>query len=229
MKTLGIIGGMGPEATARFYELFTVLDSVSSDQGHPDAVIFSRPSVPDRTRWLLGLSDESPVPHIIAMGQALEKLGAEALVIPCFTSHCCIDEIQARLNVPVINMVSASILELKRRRVTSAGLMATDGTAQTGLFERAFAEDGDAITLKLPDSANQAKLMTIIYEQIKAHKAADMALFGEVSEELFAQGAEAIILGCTELSLIARDFPLDPRFIDPLVVTALKALEFCKS
>ncbi|GHV04800.1 aspartate racemase [Clostridia bacterium] len=220
MRTLGVIGGMGPEATARFYELFTTLDDAACDQDRPDAIIISRPSIPDRTRHLLGLSGDDPAPHIVQAAQQLAAMGADCAAIPCLTSHCYLPRILPELKLPLIDMVKATTEAVAQRRV---GLLATDGTVQTGLFA--------ALDPILPGADGQRQLMKIIYEQLKTRKSpfsVDALL--SIADELFESGAEVVLLGCTELSLAARDPKIggDTRFVDPLKLLARRALAFCK-
>lgn len=210
MKTLGIIGGMGPLPTARFYELITLLNPVRYEQEHLNIIINSRPSIPDRTAYFLNSSEPDPVPHIVEAGRALESIGADMLVIPCITSHCFWERISCSINVPLISMA-----ELIRNEISQdTGLLATDGVVRSGLFPEAL----------LPDEETQRKVMELIYGKLKHGDYQADALF-EIAGTLFDAGAQRIILGCTELSLLKIK---DKRFIDPLELTAKKVLELCK-
>lgn len=220
LKTLGVIGGMGPEASAYFYTLLTRLCPAKTDQEHPDIYIMSCPQVPDRTAFLLGKSTESPLPGIQWAGEKLQDLGVSLLAIPCITAHCFYDEICAMFRVPVLNIPQIVSTELQRRSIDRIGLMATDGTIETGLLERELQAE-----VVLPQREGQAAVMQTIYGQIKAQKPVDMGRFYRVADELMAKGAQAVLLGCTELSLIDRDHNLDKRFIDPLHLSARAALE----
>ena len=86
-KTLGIIGGLGPMATARFLELTVRMTEASRDQDHLEAILLESPSIPDRTAYILDRSNPSPLPPIVALAKKLESLGAGCLAIPCITSH----------------------------------------------------------------------------------------------------------------------------------------------
>ena len=103
--------------------------------------------------------------------------------------------------------------------------MATDGTIQSGLFQKTFQNNGQQSVL--PDEENQKKVMSIIYDNVKAGKAVDMEMFEEVSKNLFMQGAEVIILACTELSIVKRDYKLPAGYLDVLEVLALNAVKQC--
>ncbi len=222
MKTLGIIGGMGPRATARFYELVTVMNSARSDQEHFDVIIVSYPSIPDRTKFLLGESGEDPVPKINEAGAMLERCKADYIAIPCFTSHCYADRFS--FGVPLISIVDETIEELKRRGIERFGLMATEGTVKTGLFARAAgASDLEIIT---PGTDAQRTVTDIIYNRIKRNLPPDTDAFEGVAASLRQRGAQAIVLGCTELSLVPmRDG--ENGFLDPLKILAQRAIALC--
>ena len=160
-KTIGIIGGMGPLATCDLYRKITLCADAKTDQEHPRVVIDSNTAVPNRTDALLH-GGPSPVPEIVKSAKRLEAAGAEVLIIPCNTSHCYFDEIAAAASVPVLHMINLTRDALALRGIRRAGLLATDGTVQTGVYQRCF--EGSGIELMLPDEEDQAAVMAIIYE-----------------------------------------------------------------
>lgn len=225
MNSFGIIGGLGPMATAYLLELIIAMTDAKTDQEHLDAVIFNRPSVPDRTAYILDPTQPSPLPMLRDMAQKLEALGVTAIGAPCVTAHCFYDALQESVHVPFINMVRETALYLKAAGVRTAGVMATTGTVRTALFQTALEEAG--LTCVLPDDAVQRHVMSLIYDCVKAGVPVDMDMFHTVSDALRLSGADAVILGCTELSIIKRDHAIGSGYLDALEVLARAAILAC--
>ena len=224
--SLGVIGGMGPMASAYFMELVTDMTEASCDQEHLSMYIASCPSVPDRTAFILGESEDDPVPGMIDMGLFLQSRGVSCIAIPCMTAHYFHDRLQESLKVHVIDAIEETAGLLSENGVKKAGVMATDGSVKSGIFEERLKAKGiECIT---PDVAGQKKVMSLIYNDVKRGRAADLKAFFEVSDALFNEGAEAVILGCTELSVIKRDNELGKGFIDCMEVLSKVSLETCK-
>lgn len=221
-KVIGIVGGMGPLATADLFQKITLHTLAATDQEHPRVCIDSNTAIPNRTDALLH-GGPSPVPEIIKSAKRLESIGAQVLVIPCNTSHCFFDEIASSVNVPVLHMIALTRDALKARGVRTAGLLATDGTVETRVYQDTFA--GSGIELLLPDAADQAAVMDIIYNGVKAGDLAhDVSAFCAVCEHLLARGAETLILGCTELPPAFDLYHLDYPNTDPTLELALAAI-----
>ncbi len=225
MKILGVIGGLGPMATAYFLRLLTEMTDAATDQEHIEILLHSRPSIPDRTRFILGLSGDSPLPDFLSIGRRLISQGAQVVAIPCVTAHYFQSGLEEELGVPVLNAVEETARCLSDAGVSRAGLLATDGTVAAGLFTGALNERG--IDLLLPGAESQRMVMSLIYDDIKAGRPARMELLNRVSAELERGGAQAVILGCTELSVIKRDNRLGPEYIDALDALARRAVLEC--
>ncbi len=224
-KTLGVIGGLGPGATAHFMSLVTDMTDAPIDQEHIEMVVFSTPSIPDRTRHILDNSQPSPLPKMLAVGQKLASLGAQFIAIPCVTAHYFYEKLETGIPVPIINGVGETVRHLKEHGVTKVGIMATDGTIQSGIFARELLKQG--MEPVVPSKKRQADVMHIIFDNVKAGRSADMERFCSVALELRENGAQAIILGCTELSLVKRDNPIGPGFIDAMEVLAQQSVVRC--
>ena len=225
-KTLGILGGLGPAASAYFYETITEHTKALRDQDHLDIVLFSKASIPDRTEFILGKSPRSPLPAMIDGVHALVRAGADIIAIPCNTAHYFYDEIEKSSPVPVLNIIGETVRLAKAAGIRKLGIMATSGTVKAGAYQEACLAEG--LDFTLPTERSQAALMDIIYKDIKTSGAPDMDAFMRVAEELYENGAGAIVLGCTELSLI-RGLENHPRylFIDSLLTLALRSIEAC--
>ena len=225
MKTLGIIGGLGPMATAYLLQLIVEMTDAKTDQEHLDVIVFDRPNVPDRTAHILDPGKPSPLPSMTATAQTLERLGAGCLCAPCVTSHYFYRELADSVSIPFLNMVEETAQELKNAGKKRPGILATTGTVSTGLFQTAFQNQG--LTAVLPDEHGQQLVMSLIYDDIKAGKPADPEKFREVSKMLHRDGCDCIVLGCTELSLIKKSAGLGKDYLDALEVLSKRAVEVC--
>lgn len=224
-KLLGVIGGLGPMATAYFMELVTDMTDAATDQEHLQMLIYSAPSIPDRTRYILDNTSENPLPEMLRIGNVLAQQGAKRIAIPCVTAHYFFEELESGIPVPVINGVRETAQHLKNHGITKVGIMATDGTVKSRVFHRELEKQG--IEAVVPSQDRQADVMSLIFDDIKAGKPVDMAKFANIAEELRSNGAQAIILGCTELSLIKRDHAIGPGFLDAMEILAQQAILQC--
>ena len=224
-RRLGIIGGLGPLATAYFYELITRMTSVERDQDHIEILIHSVPQIPDRTSYIIGRSEENPLPEMIRTGKGLAALGAECIAIPCITAHYFHSDLVADIHVPIIHLVEETVSYLHSRGISRAGIMATDGTIQSGLFQKELERQG--MKALVPKADYQKDVMHLIYENIKIGTEPEMDRFQRAAGHLRKQGAEVIILGCTELSLIKRDQKIGAGFLDALDVLAFRSVLLC--
>lgn len=224
-KTLGIVGGLGPMATVYYMELITKMTAVSVEQEHLNILLKSVPDTPDRTAYILGKSVENPMPKLVSAARQLEQMGAEIIAIPCVTAQFFYHEIQAELQVPVLSMCDRLVDDVKKQNVQSVGIMATTGTVQSKVLERAFQDKG--IQVVTPQEKYQEMVMNIIYQQIKQGNPIQWDMAEAIQNHLFEQKVERIILGCTELSLLKKERELDARIIDPLEVLARDAIIEC--
>ena len=224
-KVLGVIGGLGPAATAHFMDTVTRMTDANCDQEHIDMILYSFPSIPDRTAHILDSSNPDPGPHMASIAKRLAEQGADYIAIPCMTAHYFCDMIQSGISIPIINGITQTASYLKDAGIERVGIMATDGTVQTRLFQKAIQDQ--AMTAVLPSPQRQPDIMHLIYGNLKANLPPDMEKFYTVRKELQDHGVQAIILGCTELSLIKRDHSIGPGFIDAMEVLAHQSILHC--
>lgn len=221
-RTVGIIGGMGPAATALLFQKLIDYTKASSDAEHMHILIDNDPSIPDRTSAILK-GDDAPVRKICESGKKLEAMGAELLLIPCNTSHYFYSEIQSELSVPVINMIGETAKECVKRGFTRVGVLATTGTCRTHTYDRELKKAG--IEAVYPEEDGQKKVMEIIYDQVKAGKPADACILKDTLEKMSREGAQGFILGCTELPFALKDGDFGYCFLDSLDILARRAVE----
>ena len=224
-KTLGVIGGMGPAATAYFMDLVVRMTKAETDQEHLNIMVCHVPTIPDRTGYILDHRKPSPLPAIIDYGRKLAALGANYAAIPCITAHYFYKSLDEELPIPIINGVEETVSYLKAMGYTRVGVMATSGTLHACVFQSELERQG--LEAVLPLAQRQKDVMDLIYKDIKSGRPGNMERFNRVTEELRSCGAEVIILGCTELSIIKRDSDIGAGFIDVLEVLARASIEHC--
>ncbi len=217
-KLLGIIGGLGPMASAYFYELITEHTAAACDQDHIDIILSSRATTPDRTDYILGKSDKNPLDAMVADARSLEQYGATAIVIPCNTAHYFIDAVRHSVGVPMPSIITETVLHIQKCGFKKPVILATAGTISTHMYQRELEANG--MDWAVPDEAGQAALMDIIYGKVKSGVIPDPQELYAIVDPMFANGCDCAILGCTELSLIGKKMTGDDRIVDSLTVLA---------
>ena len=201
---------------AYFYELITEHTKAARDQDHIDIILSSRATTPDRTAYILGESEDSPLPAMIADARSLEDYGATAIVIPCNTAHYFIDEVRRSVSVPMPSIITETVRHIARRGFRRAAILATAGTIKAGSYEREFRSFG--LECAVPDEAGTKRLMEIIYDEVKGGRIPPASELYEVTEPMFRDGCDCAILGCTELPMLARRVDLGLPVVDTLQV-----------
>lgn len=219
-KKLGVIGGLGPEASCFFYNRIIKHTKASCDQEHIDMVILSHATLPDRTGAIKSGDDTEIVRLLTEDAKTLEKLGVSHIAVPCNTSHYFFDKIQPAVKVPMIHMVHESVRYAVEhyRNVKKIGIMATDGTIETGLYHKEC--ERLQVTPAVPSKERQADVMSLIYDEVKAGKPGDPAKFGRVMKEFEEQGCDVVILACTELSVYKEKNVVPENCLDAMDVLA---------
>lgn len=219
----GVLGGMGPAATADFFARVVAAGAGGRDQDHIRLIIDNNPFVPDRNAAAAG-DGPSPGGVLAGMARGLERAGADFLVMPCNAAHAYAAEIRAATRLPFIDMIEAAVDVTVRMGVGGqVGVLAADACLQARLYQDALAARGlEAVVL---DEAAQARFMALLY-RIKAGELGPAAQgeMAALAAELVGQGAQAIVAGCTEVPLVldaaAVSVPL-PSSTDALVQATL--------
>lgn len=226
-KTIGILGGMGPLATADLFRKIVLLTKAESDNEHIRVYIDNNTRIPDRTAAIL-FGGTDPTKEMASALRNLEACGADCIVMPCNTAHYFLPGLQKMTQTPILNMldITAQICA-KNYPGKQAGILATRGTLSTGLYDKALAAYG--VNCVLPDEAGKNVLMTAIYDGVKKGARLEPMRDGLVSllkrmEEL---GAGYFVLACTELPIVRETLDLPGRFIDPTTELAKAAIRFC--
>lgn len=222
---LGILGGMGPQATQDFYQRILNRTDAERDQEHLPTFILSDTLMPDRTAAILGGDAEHCYGRLLADARTLERCGCTAIAIPCNTSHFFADRLQGELSVPIIHMVRETAKTAVARGAKRVGILATDGTVNTGVYQKELETLG-AEAVRLPDEA-QRLVMSIIYDEIKKGEKGSREKFAAIDRAVRAAGCDCAILGCTELSVYRTYHALPEFYIDAMDVLAEKCITFC--
>lgn len=224
-KILGVIGGVGPEATFYFCNKIVKMTDAKNDQEHIKMVVLNDTEIPDRTEYILDSTKENPIIKFKENIKILETLNVDYIAIPCNTSGAFYDELQGSTHLKKINMIEETILELKGRNVKKVGVLATTGTIISKNYQR-HCENHD-IECLIPDTRDQEKVMAIIYDQIKKGNPLVEDDFFYLVDKLKSQDCEAVILGCTELSIIKGMLNLGEYYVDALEVLAKTCILMC--
>ena len=227
-KTIGILGGMGPAATADLMMKIIDMTEAGTDQDHIPQFIDCNSRIADRTAAILH-GGEDPRPEMIGSAKRLEAAGADFIIMPCNTAHFFVEDIKKEIGIPMLNMPQETAAFLAERGVKRAAVLATDGTVQSGLYEKALADEG--IEAMYPDADQQKIIMSLIYDCVKPGitdpAKLPCAKIAAIADDLRARGAEALLLACTELPLgfnymdLTADDCVDPTSV--LAAAAIRA------
>lgn len=220
-KVIGIIGGMGPMATADLFTKIIENTVAATDQEHLHVLIDNNTDIPDRTACILEGSD-APLGPMVESAKRLVAQGADLLIIPCNTAHYFHGGVQAAVDVPVLNMPEISAQYCADRGFSSVALLSTAGTARAHIYEPYFEKLG--IRLLRPTKVGIDNLMFLIYDEIKAGRTPHPERLYPELMGLEEQGAQAFLLACTELPLVFQDGGRVP-FIDPTLLLARAAVK----
>ena len=217
-RTIGVLGGMGPDATVDFMSKVISLTPADKDQDHIHMLVDHNPGVPNRQASILG-DGEDPGPELAAMAARLEAAGADYLVIPCNTAYVFKDAVVAASSVPLISIIDVTVADAVAKGAQAVGVLATDGCLAAGVYQDALQEAG--VRAVLPTDDEVAQFMTLCH-RIKAgyqgeRVARDMA---QLAEALVNRGADAVIAGCTEIPLVLKQSALEVPLISSTDVLA---------
>lgn len=217
LKAIGILGGMGPEATILLQRRILAAVKASDDADHIPLKIDMNPQVPSRISWLLENKGSDPAPVLAAMAKSLEAAGAVALAMPCNTAHTFASAIQKAVTIPLLHMPELAVVQIAQRVGPQArvGILASPATEKTGLFRDLLAEHGiDAI---YPND-QESMLQTIRTIKSNGVSAPAVKMLQRNADELVRRGVQALLIGCSEFSLVSREVQAAVPLVDTLDV-----------
>ncbi|HEX7056831.1 MAG TPA: amino acid racemase [Bacilli bacterium] len=225
-KSLGVLGGMGPKATAVFFDRIVEHTEAGKDQDHIDMVIVNHATLPDRTTVIAKQRGEVFLEAIRKDIRLLELAGVGNIAIPCNTSHYFFEQLQGMTKINIINMAKETASEIRRVYGPGAkvGILATTGTIKSGVYQNVCEEF--ALTPHIPDELVQQKVMKIIYDDVKSGVNADAAAFAAIIRELVERARCAcVIIACTELSCIKLRDDISKYCVDAMDVLVRRSIE----
>mgnify|MGYP001164871726 FL=1 len=219
-KTVGIIGGMGPEATLDFMSRILVATPATIDQDHIHMIVENNPKIPSRQDAIKGIGDD-PGSEIARMAARLEAAGAEFLVMPCNLAHVWQKEIESAVNIPFISIVDQLVrsIQLEGRDTNSVGLMTTPGCFHAGIYQQALLKAGQTVILQTSEELSDTMLFV---ERIKKGDKSQEVKNGlrNIANTLINRGAEVLIAACTEFPLVLDRSMFPVPFISSTEVLA---------
>ena len=222
---LGVLGGMGPEATEVFYRHLIRRTRAGSDQEHLRVLIYGDSTIPDRTAAILSGDTAEVEARLAQDAQTLERAGCTLLAMTCNTAHHFAPAIERAVGIPLLHMPELAVRRAKEKGVRCAALLSTQGAITAGVYQTICRREG--LDFQTPDAETQQWLTEIIYGQIKAGGHGDARLFARVDEKIRAAGCDGAILGCTELSVYRAFHAPDDFYIDAMDVLAEACIRAC--
>jgi aspartate racemase len=198
-KTIGIIGGMGPFATVDLMNKIIRQTPASHDQDHIHMIVDNYPQIPDRTLAIYG-GGVDPTPFLTLSAKRLQHAGADFIIIACNTAHYFSPTVEKLIDIPILHMPHETVHFIRKMNITEVGLLATDGTIKTKIYQDAL--EGRGITVTVPDTHTEMQVMDGIYAVKSGDLQKGIHCLTEAAESLSKSGVKVIIAGCTEISLV---------------------------
>ena len=223
-KLVGVIGGMGPEATIDFMSRVLAATPATSDQDHIRLVVENNPRIPSRQLAMRGKGID-PGKSISEIALRLQAMGADFIVMPCNLAHAWQSDIEAAISVPFISIVEESVRSAVDRSAddSAVGLMTTPGCFTAGLYQQALADAGRPVISQTPDEL--AETMSLV-EQIKGGNKSPQVAEGlrALANHLVQRGAKVLIAACTEFPLVLDESMFNVAFVSSTDVLAKRTV-----
>ncbi|MHC4625408.1 MAG: cysteate racemase [Planctomycetota bacterium] len=228
-KTIGILGGMGPYATADLFGKILEHTPAKKDWEHLRIIIDNNPKIPSRTRAIL-YDEESPVAMMIETARNLQMAGADFVVIPCNSAHVFLPEVLSSVEIPILDMIAQTVdyIAKESQQITAVGLLAAKIVVDARLYQARL----EAVSIKTvtPTDDQQPKVREVI-EDVKLNRNSEgvKSKLADLIGALTTQGAQAIIAGCTEISIVAKSLVVDVPIFDSNEILAKAAVKMARS
>ena len=225
---VGVIGGLGPEATHDLFGKLLRHSHAKADQDHLHIIIEDNPKTPNRNEAIAGIGP-SPGPHLAAMAHVLERAGADFIVMACNTAHAFEDSIRSATSIPFVSLIDEVVDEVRQmhRAVKRAGLLAAQGSLDSKIYHKAFARHGiEALQLAAP---SQSHFMELLYRIKSGDRGLEIhAGMQQLGGELIASGADILIAACTEVPLVLKSGDNTKPLIDSTDVLARRCVVYAR-
>lgn len=224
MKTIGILGGMGPIATVDLFEKIVNHTAAKTDQEHIPIIIDNNTRIPDRTEGIFH-TGEDPLPELLTSCRRLENAGADFIIIACNTSHYYYDEIIREVKIPVLNILTITANKVKEYGYKKPGILGSKGVLAANLYQDAM--KGAGLDYVVPEGEDRERIHALIYQGVKAGRyPKDEFGADRVIKTMGEEGADVIVLGCTELPVAAERYGWTFPTLDPTLELAKAAITF---
>lgn len=221
-KAIGILGGMGPLATCDLMEKIIRHTEADRDQEYIHIYVDCNTSIPDRTAAILH-QGKNPLPEMVKSAVRLQTMGADVLAMPCNTAHYFWEQIQQFVDIPLLDMPRETARYLHDQGISRAAVLATDGTVQCGIYDRALREAG--ISPVYPNVQEQKLVMSLIYDCVKAGRPCPVPEQAyAMGQRLQKEGAQLLVLACTELPIAFSQLEIPVPTADPTEILACAAV-----
>jgi aspartate racemase len=225
---VGVIGGLGPEATHDFFGKVLQHSAASRDQDHIHMVIENNPKTPNRNEAIAG-KGPSPGPYLAEMAKSLERAGADFIVMACNTAHAFESDIRAATSKPFVSLIAEVVNEVQTKHPAAkrVGLLAAQGCLDARIYHNAFAAAGIEVLQLEPDL--QAKFMELLYRIKGGDRSAAIGReMQAMGEKLVGIGADILIAGCTEVPLVLKSGENSKPLIDSTDVLASRSVKYAR-
>ncbi len=228
-KTIGILGGMGPEASAHLYQKMIKYAQIKygavQDEDYPPIILYSLPLDGFDEK---GINNHQLVKEQLIKGvEKLELAGCDLIVIACNTVHYYYSQMQDAVKIPILNIVQESLVQVKKNGLDKVGLFASESTNELRLYELAFEKEG--IKVILPNKNQQEKLNAVIEKVMGGHQGiSEIISLKEIAFNFMLQGAQAIVMGCTEIPLAINQTHTDIKLFDTIEIIVQAAVDFSR-
>lgn len=221
-KTIGVLGGMGPYATLDFLRLILDLTGATKESEHFRVVVDSNPRIPSRTRAYL-FGDADPVPMMRESVTNLRHAGADFIVLPCNSAHYFLPRVMEGAPFPVVDMIESTSKVVVQQGWQTVGVLAGEVTVGAGLYEKYLTPHGISV---VQVNAEEQKFVRKIIEDVKNNEITSQtgSSLAPLIDILVKNGAQSVILGCTELQAVIRDLKVNIPIVDSLEVLARAAI-----
>ncbi len=222
-KVVGVIGGMGPDATVDFMSRVSAFTDATRDQDHVHMLVDNNPAIPCRQQALLG-EGEDPGPVMADMARGLEASGADFLVMPCNTAHAFADAVREAVSIPLVSIVDVTVAACRDQ--AAVGMLATKGCLEARVYQDAIAATSSEIIV--PDDAELLALMDLIFAIKAGEQSPEVGeRMRELGEALVARGATVVVGGCTEITLVLKDGMLGVPVVSSTDELARSTVDIC--
>lgn len=228
-KVVGILGGMGPEATVDLFSNIVAETNVESDNDHLRIIIDNNPKMPSRQDAILN-DGENPGPAMADTARNLERAGADFIIIGANTAHYFYDYVKNAVDIPVLHIIDETVLETIRKvdNVKKVGVLATSGAMKTKMYQNSF-NKFDIEVVEVPNEIQELVHNSVFSFRLDGLNNENEEMMLKAAKFLIDNGAEALIMGCTEIPLVLGNKKLSVEVVNPNNIIATIAVKFAKN